>query len=118
MSSLPIFDYGAPASDGEADGDDDDAARDPRSRSGAGGVDPSVAPASASERIVPPEGAERSRMEEIIGEAMTPENTFCHVCGYGGTVKACQAVLEPRGFRGPRNKREDGSFDMKVESYG
>ena len=64
MSSLPIFDYGAPASDGEADGDDDDAARDPRSRSGAGGVDPSVAPASASERIAPPEGA-----DELVSNA-------------------------------------------------
>ena len=61
---------------------------------------------------------ELSRMEEILGEPITPERFFVHVCGYDGTCKGVMAVLEPRGFRGFRQKREDGTFDVKVESYG
>jgi len=65
-----------------------------------------------------PDGGGTSRLEEILETEITPEDFFCHVCGYDNTIKACQGVLEPRGFRTRKNKREDGSYDMKVESYG
>ena len=57
-------------------------------------------------------------IEEILGESIVPEAFFCHVCGYDGTCKAGQAALEPRGFVDRRNKRGDGSYDIKIESYG
>ena len=38
--------------------------------------------------------------------------------GYGNTVKAVMEVLEPQGFRTRKTKREDGSYDLKFESYG
>ncbi|MEM7249299.1 MAG: FAD-binding oxidoreductase [Acidobacteriota bacterium] len=64
------------------------------------------------------DGQEQSRLEEILGEEVTRENSFCHVCGYGATCKAVEEVLKPRGFRTRREKGEDGTYDMKVESYG
>lgn len=68
--------------------------------------------------LQPPEGGGRSRIEEILDRDLVPGNFFVHVCGYDGTCKASQAVLEPRDFRGFRQKRGDGSFDLKIESYG
>jgi len=65
-----------------------------------------------------PAGGGPSRIEQIVGEAVTPDRFFVHVCGYDGTCKGVMAVLEPRGFRGFRQKREDGTFDIKIESYG
>lgn len=67
--------------------------------------------------LAPPDGG-RSRIEEILDADLTPEDTACFVCGYGNTVKAVMEVLEPRGFRTRKTKREDGSYDLKFESYG
>ena len=72
----------------------------------------------AESLFVAPEGGGPSRMERLLDEPITPERFFVHVCGYDGTCKGVLAVLEPRGFRGFRQRREDGSFDLKIESYG
>ena len=72
----------------------------------------------ADQVLIPPSEGVRSRLEELLGDEIVPERYFCHACGYEGTVKAAQTVLEPRGFVSRRNRRPDGSFDYKVESYG
>jgi ferredoxin--NADP+ reductase len=65
-----------------------------------------------------PAPGQRSRLEEILGTALTPEDFACFACGYGDTVQAVIDALEPRGFRTRKAKREDGSYDIKSESYG
>ena len=60
----------------------------------------------------------RSRLEELVGERITPENTSFYVCGWQGTVDGALHYLMPKGFVTERNKRKDGSFDIKFESYG
>ncbi len=72
----------------------------------------------AEQLLTPPEGGGRSRIETLLDDDIVASAYFCHACGYEGTVKAAQTVLEPRGFVSRRNRREDGSFDLKVESYG
>lgn len=66
----------------------------------------------------PPEDGGRSRIEEILDREITHEDFACFVCGFGNTVKAVMAVLEPLGFRTRKTRREDGSYDLKFESYG
>ncbi len=59
-----------------------------------------------------------SPLEELVGEKVTPENTFFYVCGWQGTVDGVMDFLTPKGFVTERKKREDGSFEVKFESYG
>ena len=59
-----------------------------------------------------------SVLEELVGERITPENTSFYVCGWQGTVDGALHYLVPKGFVTERNKRKDGSFDIKFESYG
>ncbi|MGH9993534.1 MAG: FAD-binding oxidoreductase [Nitrososphaera sp.] len=59
-----------------------------------------------------------SVLEETVGETVTPDNTFFHICGYQGTIDAVTSILSPLGFVTNRNKRKDGSFDIKIETYG
>ena len=59
----------------------------------------------------------KSQLEKVVGEEITPENSFFHVCGYAGTINAVISILSPLGFVSNRKKREDGSFDIKVETY-
>lgn len=59
-----------------------------------------------------------SILEKTLGQQVTPENSFFHVCGYQGTIDSVIAVLSPLGFVTNRNKRKDGSFDIKIETYG
>ena len=63
-------------------------------------------------------GNDRSTLEELVGEKITPENTSFYVCGWQGTVDGALHYLVPKGFVTERNKRKDGSFDIKFESYG
>jgi ferredoxin--NADP+ reductase len=58
------------------------------------------------------------QLEEAVGEKVTPENSFFHICGYQGTIDSVVAILSPLGFVTNRNKRKDGSFDIKIETYG
>jgi ferredoxin--NADP+ reductase len=58
------------------------------------------------------------KLEKIVGEKITPANSFFHICGYQGTIDSVVAILSPLGFVTNRNKRKDGSFDIKIETYG
>ncbi len=59
-----------------------------------------------------------SPLEELVGEKITKDNTFVYVCGYQGTIDGVLDVVQPNGFVTMQNKHEDGSFDIKLESYG
>ena len=59
-----------------------------------------------------------SPLEQMIGEKVAPQNTIFYICGWQGTVDGCMDFLESKGFVTERNKRPDGSFDVKYESYG
>lgn len=59
-----------------------------------------------------------SQLEKAVGEKVTPANSFFHICGYQGTIDSVVAILSPLGFVTNRNKRKDGSFDIKIETYG
>ena len=59
-----------------------------------------------------------SPLERLLGEKVTPENSFFYVCGYQGTIDSVVATLAPLGFVTNRTKRRDGTFDIKVETYG
>lgn len=59
-----------------------------------------------------------SPLEEIIGEKITKENTIFYVCGWQGTIDGVMDFLKPKGFVTEQEKREDGSFEVKYESYG
>src|SRR5919108_3372773 len=61
---------------------------------------------------------DRSHLEKTVGEKVTPENSFFHVCGYQGTIDSVVSILGPLGFVTNRNRRKDGSFDIKIETYG
>jgi ferredoxin--NADP+ reductase len=59
-----------------------------------------------------------SALEKVLREKVTPENSFFYICGYQGTIDSVVATLSPQGFVTNRNKRKDGSFDIKIEIYG
>jgi ferredoxin--NADP+ reductase len=54
----------------------------------------------------------------LVKDKITPENTSFYVCGWQGTVDGALDYLVPKGFVTERNKRKDGSYDIKFESYG
>ena len=66
----------------------------------------------------PKPGKDKSPLEELVGEKITPQNTSFYVCGWQGTVDGVLDSLVPKGFVTERNKRKDGTFDVKFESYG
>jgi ferredoxin--NADP+ reductase len=70
------------------------------------------------ESLIQRSGEGRSKLEELLDVDLTPEEFFSYVCGFANTVKSAEAALTERGFLNRRNRREDGSFDLKVESYG
>ena len=59
-----------------------------------------------------------SPLEELVGEKITKENTIFYVCGWQGTIDGVMDFLKPKGFVTEHDKREDGSFEVKYESYG
>jgi len=61
---------------------------------------------------------EPSPLEQLIGEKITPENTMFYICGWQGTIDGCMDFLSAKGFVTERNKRADGGFEVKYESYG
>ncbi|MEM2139917.1 MAG: ferredoxin--NADP reductase [Nitrososphaera sp.] len=69
------------------------------------------------ESLLVPNGG-RSELEKALGHRVAPENTFFHICGYQGTIDSVIAILQPLGFVSNRNRRKDGSFDIKIETYG
>ena len=59
-----------------------------------------------------------SPLEELIGDKITVDNTMFYVCGWQGTIDGVMDFLKPKGFMTENAKREDGSFEVKYESYG
>lgn len=70
------------------------------------------------ENLLVPSNDGNMPLEEIIGDKITRDNTIFYICGWQGTIDGALSVLEPRGFVTNRHKREDGSFEVKFESYG
>ena len=61
---------------------------------------------------------ENSPLEELVGEKITKENTMFYICGWQGTIDGTMDYLENKDFVTERNKRGDGSYEVKFESYG
>ncbi len=59
-----------------------------------------------------------SSVDEMVGEVITPENTIVYICGYQGTIDGVIEFLDSRGFVTEHDKKPDGSFGIKFESYG
>lgn len=70
------------------------------------------------ESFLKPVGDGISKLEEMIGEKVTRDNTIFYLCGWQGTIDGAMNILTPKGFVTDRKKREDGSFEVKFESYG
>jgi len=59
-----------------------------------------------------------SPIDEMVGEKITPDNTIVYICGYQGTIDGVIESLGSRGFVTEHEKKPDGSFGIKFESYG
>ena len=59
-----------------------------------------------------------SPIEELVGEELTKDNTIIYICGYQGTIDGVMDFVKPKGFVTEHDKREDGSYEVKYESYG
>jgi len=59
-----------------------------------------------------------SPLEELIEDKITKDNTIFYVCGWQGTIDGVMDFMKPRGFVTQHDKRENGSFEVKYESYG
>jgi len=70
------------------------------------------------ETFLRPKDNGMSVLEELVGEKVTKDNTMFYVCGWQGTIDGTMDYLKPRGFVTMSDKREDGSFELKYESYG
>ena len=67
----------------------------------------------------PKAGNDLSPLEELVGEKVAKRDVFnALICGWQGTVDGALDYLLPKGFVTERNKRKDGSYDIKFESYG
>ena len=58
-----------------------------------------------------------SQLEKAVRGKVTPENSFFHICGYPGTIDAVVSTLDPLGFVTNLKKRNNGSYDIKIETY-
>ena len=70
------------------------------------------------ETFLRPREGGMSPLEELVGEKITHDNTIFYVCGWQGTIDGVMDFLKPRDFVTEHDKREDGSFEVKYESYG
>jgi len=59
-----------------------------------------------------------SPLDELVGEKITPENTYIYICGYQGTIDGVIDNVASRGFVTKDNARDDGSYEIRYESYG
>jgi ferredoxin--NADP+ reductase len=59
-----------------------------------------------------------SPVEDMVGEEITPDNSMIYICGYKGTIDGVIDSLESKGFVTEHDKKDDGSFGIKFESYG
>ncbi|HXW02595.1 MAG TPA: FAD-binding oxidoreductase [Candidatus Nitrosotenuis sp.] len=70
------------------------------------------------ESFLKPHNGSKSPLEELVGEKITKDNTSFYICGWQGTIDGVMDYLGPQGFVTLHDKREDGSFEVKYESYG
>jgi ferredoxin--NADP+ reductase len=70
------------------------------------------------ETFLRPKDGGFSPLEELIGDKITKNNTIFYVCGWQGTIDGVMDFMKPSGFVTQHDKREDGSFEVKYESYG
>ena len=70
------------------------------------------------ETFLRPRDGGLSPLEEMVGEKITKQNTMFYICGWQGTIDGVMDFLRPRGFVTEREKRKDGSYEVKYESYG
>ncbi len=70
------------------------------------------------ETFLRPRDDDMSPLEHLVGEKITRDNTIFYICGWQGTIDGAMDFLKPRGFVTMHNKRSDGSFEVKDESYG
>jgi len=70
------------------------------------------------EQFLKPKAGGPSPLEELVGEKITKENTIFYICGWQGTIDGVMDFMRPQGFLTQQEKREDGSFEVKFESYG
>ena len=61
---------------------------------------------------------ELSPLEKLVNDKITKENTIFYICGWQGTIDGVMDYLKPRGFLTEREKRPDGNYEVKYESYG
>jgi ferredoxin--NADP+ reductase len=59
-----------------------------------------------------------SPLDELVGEKCTPENSYIYICGYQGTIDGVIDNTKARGFVTKDDKRDDGSYEIRYESYG
>ena len=69
------------------------------------------------ESFLRPGDGGKSPLEEMVG-SITKDNTIFYVCGWQGTIDGVMDVLGTKGFVAEKEKRQDGSFEVKYESYG
>ncbi len=70
------------------------------------------------ETFLRPKDGGVSPLEEMVGEKITKDNTIFYICGWQGTIDGVMDFLKPKNFVTEREKRADGSFEVKFESYG
>jgi len=70
------------------------------------------------ETFLRPKESGLSPLEELVGEKITKDNTVFYICGWQGTIDGVMDFMKPKGFVTMNDKREDGSFEVKYESYG
>jgi len=70
------------------------------------------------EQLLRPKENGMSALEELVGDKITKDNTMFYICGWQGTIDGVMDFMKPRGFVTQQAKREDGSFEVKFESYG
>jgi len=70
------------------------------------------------ETFLRPKEGGLSPLEELIGDKITKDNTIFYICGWQGTIDGVMDFMKPKGFVTEHDKREDGSFEVKYESYG
>lgn len=68
--------------------------------------------------FVPDKKTGLSPVEEMVGEKITPENTMIYICGYQGTIDGVIDAVGDKGFVTEHDKKPDGSYSIKYESYG
>jgi len=70
------------------------------------------------ETFLRPKEGGMSPLEELIEDKITKDNTIFYICGWQGTIDGVMDFMKPKGFVTEHEKREDGSFEVKFESYG